>query len=1759
MKKTTVLFALLMTCLATIAVNGQAFITTWKTDNPGTSNDDQITIPTRLGATYNYTVDWGDGSSDTGVTGDITHTYSSAGTYTVQITGDFPRIFFQNTGDKDKLLTIEQWGNIAWSSMEDAFFGCTNLDVTATDAPDLSGVTSLYRMFGFASSFNGAIGHWEVGTITTMDALFAAADSFNQDISGWDVSNVVSFSLMFDNADVFNQDINNWDVSSATNMSFMFRSASAFDQPLNSWDVSNVTEMREMFRGAISFNQPLNSWDVSSVTTMQSMFFGASVFNQPIGGWDVSSVTNLDNMFRAAIAFDQDLNDWNVGNVTTASGLFNSATSFNGDISSWNVGSLTNMTSLFNDAEAFNQNISNWNVSSATTMSSMFNDASSFNQNLGQWDVSAVTNMTAIFGNSGLSTANYDNILKGWSALTLQPNVTLGANGINFCNESTAHNILTGAPNNWAITDAGQECLPFITTWKTDNSGTSNDDQITIPTTGTGYDYTINWGDGNSDTNVSGDITHTYASAGTYTVEISGDFPRIYFNNTGDKDKILTIEQWGDIDWTSMQSAFYGCSNLAIAAADAPDLSNSNVSGIANFNMGLAFKASGISADLNHWDVSNVFDMTQTFAEATNFNGDITSWDVSGATQTVEMFSGATLFNQPIGNWDVSNVQTMNSMFRESNFNQDISDWDVGQVSNFNLMFRDNAVFNQDISGWDVSAATIMSSMFSGATEFDQDISAWNVANVQNFSAMFFNASSFDQLLSGWNVGSATNMTLMFSGAADFNNNLGDWNVSGVTSMINMFNGSGLSKRNYDKILEGWSQLTLQDNVTFGAAGIEYCHGADARQSIIDTHNWSITDGGENCLDFITTWKTDNVGTSMDNQITIPTTGSGYNYTVDWGDGNSDTDVTGDITHTYAAPGTFTVSISGDFPRIFFNGGGDRQKILTIEQWGDIQWTSMEKAFLLCVNLTSNATDAPDLSQVTRLSNMFQSAISFTGDLSTWDVSNITDMSLMFNFARAFTSDLSAWDVSNVVGMSSMFNDARVFNSDLSAWDVSSVTSTNQMFRDARIFSSDLSNWNVSNVRDARDMFANAFAFNSDISSWDVSKVFNMDRMFSNATSFNQDISSWNVSAVTTMNGTFSGAANFNQDISGWNVSLVTNMNFLFNRARNFNQDISGWNVSAVTTMNGTFLEAELFDQDLSGWDIRNVTNLANAFDLSGLTKDNYDNILEGWSMLTLQDDVTLGADGIDYCNTTARQSIINDFNWTINDGEPTIVWDGTSWCNGVGPGAGSDDVIIDGDYNMGTDGYFDSRDLTVNSGATLTIDGESSLVIQQDLVNNGSIIVESGSDFTTYSPNTITGNDITFKRNTRYADGRYSFVGSPVVQDASITGADLGSFVFKYNETTPYGSDEGLARWEDAGGDELVPGIGYTQANQLEIVFVGMPNQGTITIDGTYTEDVSDDFEGWTLVSNPYPAPIDVADFLSGNPNTNGAIYIWDDNGSDTQRGTNADYIVANGTMATNTTPAGGQTRYDQIMGSMQGFFVKLNSVADTEIEFREDMRVTGNSDDNFFRETTLPIARINLTDDQGLFKQTVVGFAEDAMLGNLNSKYDALAFNASSDFGIFSLKAGRSLALNGVNSAWESIQLQVNIAEKGTYKISLESLNEPIYLKDNLTGKTVDLSEQSYSFSSEAGLVTNRFELVSSPTILGIGEGNVLVYAHNSILYIKSGDQISRRFQLFNMKGQLVLTHEVQVDAQIDLSRLVNGVYLVFDGHKTHKILLK
>ena len=291
------------------------FISTWQT----TTANETITIPVSPFAIYNYTINWGDGDEDQNQTGDITHTYVTPGIHTVSITGDYPRIRFGDSPDEDKVLTIEQWGNSQWTSMNEAFNGCSNLQGNFTDIPDLSNVTDMGFMFLDATSFNWPINNWDVSNVTEVNNMFNRAIAFNQDLSNWDVGNITDMSSMFQDADDFNGDITTWNTINVQNMSQMFLGANNFNQDIN-------------LRPGQGFPLGADAWNTSSVTNMTSMFSTTASFNGNIGDWNVSSVTNMRSMFFSATAFDSDISSWNVSSVTEMTLMFFNASSFNQDI-----------------------------------------------------------------------------------------------------------------------------------------------------------------------------------------------------------------------------------------------------------------------------------------------------------------------------------------------------------------------------------------------------------------------------------------------------------------------------------------------------------------------------------------------------------------------------------------------------------------------------------------------------------------------------------------------------------------------------------------------------------------------------------------------------------------------------------------------------------------------------------------------------------------------------------------------------------------------------------------------------------------------------------------------------------------------------------------------------------------------------------------------------------------------------------------------------------------------------------------------------------------------------------------------------------------------------------------------------------------------------------------------------------------------------------------------------------------------------------
>ena len=129
---------------------------------------------------YHFTVDWGDGAREmfTGTTNSLeasaglTHIYAQPGIYNVQITelsaGGFPSVYFNgvdNTSwyvDDSKVRRVNQWGHVAWKTLEGAFEGCVNLSAVDTTSSKLTGVDSLNEVF------------WNCGRLSALPVSFPA-------------------------------------------------------------------------------------------------------------------------------------------------------------------------------------------------------------------------------------------------------------------------------------------------------------------------------------------------------------------------------------------------------------------------------------------------------------------------------------------------------------------------------------------------------------------------------------------------------------------------------------------------------------------------------------------------------------------------------------------------------------------------------------------------------------------------------------------------------------------------------------------------------------------------------------------------------------------------------------------------------------------------------------------------------------------------------------------------------------------------------------------------------------------------------------------------------------------------------------------------------------------------------------------------------------------------------------------------------------------------------------------------------------------------------------------------------------------------------------------------------------------------------------------------------------------------------------------------------------------------------------------------
>lgn len=275
----------------------RSFVSKWKTDNAGSSNNDQITLPFESGGTYKCIIDWGDGTKDRITVwnqAETTHTYPSAGTYTVKISGVINGWRFNAGGDDDKILEIKNWGSLLLGNNGDYFSGCSNLVITATDILDTSAMTNWLGFWANCSSIRTipSINKWDSSNVTNGKNAFASMSLHNQDLDGLDMSKLEDGTGMFTANSIFNGKIG-WSLPSLQIASSMFQSCPLFNQIVSrDGNMQSLLKTVAMFLGDSAYNQPLN-WFTPNLNDMRVMLFSATAFNQDISGLDVAGVTDM--------------------------------------------------------------------------------------------------------------------------------------------------------------------------------------------------------------------------------------------------------------------------------------------------------------------------------------------------------------------------------------------------------------------------------------------------------------------------------------------------------------------------------------------------------------------------------------------------------------------------------------------------------------------------------------------------------------------------------------------------------------------------------------------------------------------------------------------------------------------------------------------------------------------------------------------------------------------------------------------------------------------------------------------------------------------------------------------------------------------------------------------------------------------------------------------------------------------------------------------------------------------------------------------------------------------------------------------------------------------------------------------------------------------------------------------------------------------------------------------------------------------------
>lgn len=537
------------------------------------------------------------------------------------------------------------------------------------------------------------------------------------------------------------------------------------------------------------------------------------------------------------------------------------------------------------------------------------------------------------------------------------------------------------------------------------------------------------------------------------------------------------------------------------------------------------------------------------------------------------------------------------------------------------------------------------------------------------------------------------------------------------------------------------------------------------------------------------------------------------------------------------------------------------------------------------------------------------------------------------------------------------------------------------------------------------------------------------------------------------------------------------------------------------------------------------------------------------------------------YCQVRENSATCFTATNAVKIKDDITTWNGTSWSYGA-PTLNRK-AILNGNYTTASNGDFECCTLEINATRTLTVSADGYVVIDNDIINNGDIIIENDGQLiqvneTDTNSGTYTGTKFQVNRIAQARNLDYVYWSSPV-ENYDVSNLP-NSHRYKWFPTAPNpNSTQGY--WISAAGTMAV-GEGYiarasngsSAAVALPITFQGgKPHNGQISvpIERGFTTGTDD---CWNLLGNPYPSAMDADSFLTDNTNIEGSVRIWMHGTlpaaspspfyqNFTYNYTEDDYIVYNGTAT--SIPA----TFNGKIASGQGFFVRMLEDGETDITpptntttaatssvlFKNAYRRAsdGSVYDNseFFKNSSSTIEKsriwLDLISPNNAITRTVVGYVPGATLAK-DRIYDALIDVDA--FKLYTLINTQKQAIQGRPVPFDAndlVPMGMFIETAGNYTVAIAAVDglfldasQNIYLEDKLLNIIHNLKQAPYTFSTIAGEFNDRFVLRYTNAVLSNQQfeiTNGLVIASNHKVSLLASENI-QSVVVFDVLGRKI-----------------------------------